>query len=148
MKRTEAENLLELGDLRLLKEDYQSTFDRIDEIADNLQNNAIDSANAIKDVWNETAGMLMSLTSVYKIFEEHKKIKELEKYMEIKNNVLSAGDKFVSASAEREARVSVTEFAKLRDLFASYIKSCEIAVNLFQSMLAYSRVELQKNFNE
>jgi len=148
MRYEDVEKSLELNNLSDIELDYIETFERVDEIADLLKNNQVDNPNDIKTVVTELAGIFMSLTSVSKLFVEYKKLNELTKYMKLKETAINDGEKFVAISAEREARLFVTDFAKLRDRFESYIKSCDITIRLLQSLLAYSRTELSKGMNE
>ena len=84
---------------------------------------------------NELSGAYTNLHTISALAESFKKNREDRRYGELKTEIENAGNKFVSASADREASAYVADYRRVRNIIASYVDSAALNINTLQSEL-------------
>jgi len=125
--------------LEALKEDIE----KIDYWSSIMKRGITVNPEEAKDALNDLTGRFMSLKTILSIAETEKKNRETRKYNEIKMAKENAKQKFVSASADKEASAFVGDYRRIRNLIQAYVDSCEKAISTLQSLLKYMGEEIK-----
>ncbi len=110
-------------------------FDKIDIIGEKLRKGIITTPVECTLILQELNGIFAFLNPIYKISEVQKKNREERSYVDIKIKTEKMGNKFVSASTDREASLSVANYRRVRSIFEGYIEICKGLIGSCQSLL-------------
>lgn len=131
--------------LPLVLENLKEDLNRIEYLAGLLRTQVANNPEEAVSVVNELTGIYMGLKTVLSIAETEKSNRELKAYETIKIETENKGDKFVSASAEKQASSSVASYRRVRNIIEAYVLSCEKAISTLQSVLKYAGEALKFN---
>lgn len=84
------------------------------------------------------------LSPLHQKFRAARENNELQTYMQLKNDAAVAGDKFVSAPAEREARYSVRELVEAEKVLEGYTAAVEQAILTSKKIIEVQMLERQQ----
>jgi len=105
-----------------------------------------DNPNEINKAIVELAGAYSDLRIALGLAEHYKKSKELERYMEIKTEIETNGEKkFVSASAEKEASRDVIPYRRVRNIIEAHKESADKSITGLQNVNNNLDKEMRKN---
>lgn len=145
MRILEIENLFQKEEtLSKVLEFCKQDFDKIDYYANTvLKSNLAENPEEAKKALNELTGVFMTLKPVISIAETEKKNREIREYDRLRIKIENAGDKFTSASVEKQASAYVADYRRVRNIVQGYLDACEKALSSLQSLLKYMGEELK-----
>jgi hypothetical protein len=135
----ELEKLLKQDDtLELIFEEIKEIFDKIDYYSRQAFDHQLDNPSVIDKALDVMQGCYGILEPLLAVAETEKFNREERTYCGIKMDKENAGEKFVDASAKKEASNAVAEHRRVRNIIESYVKVCEKAISVLQSRLKKS----------
>ena len=82
-------------------------------------------------------GVYSNLTTVLSIAESEKKNRQEREYNRLRIEIENAGNKFVSAQADKQSSAFVGDYRRIRNLIEGYVKAAEKQISSLQSVLKY-----------
>lgn len=133
----------------LINKEDEEVFAMIDEGAKFLRTVAFKTTSfipleSLTEQLSKMTGCFMYVTTGYNRKHVARENNEINKYMECKRDASVAGEKFVSAVAEREARNSVQDFATAEEVLEGYKLAAEQAINTLKRLIEVYSLERQK----
>lgn len=112
------------------------------EVIDNHSNNTMKSRICTNPCEAEGAlveitGAYGNLTTVLSIAESEKTNREEREYNRLRIEIENAGNKFVSAQADKQASAYVAPYRRIRNLISGYVSASEKQISTLQSILKY-----------
>jgi hypothetical protein len=112
------------------------------EVIDNNSNNVLKSRVAnnpeeAKGALVEITGAYCNLTTILSIAESEKTNREEREYNRLRIEIENAGNKFVSAQADKQASAFVGPYRRIRNLIEGYVNAAEKQISTLQSVLKY-----------
>jgi len=129
--------------LEILQKEY---FDRIDYHGDLFRSGALSDVGQLQNSLEELTGIYIKLNPIYSIAESIKKNREESFYMAKKISIENNGDKFVSASTDKEASNSVANERRVRNIIEGKVSACSQGISTCQSKMKFvgKEIELSK----
>lgn len=121
-------------------------FIKVDKSMLQLRKNEVRDPETCQEVLTKLAGYSGVLKPVLLLAMTEKKNREARYYNQKKEEIEKTGDKFTSASVEREASGKVASYRRVRNLIQGYVDVCEQAISVLQSKLKFLIAE--KNLGE
>lgn len=143
MRIFEIEKLFKSDDLNSIIKECREEIEIIDEYAEFLKCGNLDNEEAIKIALSKLTGAYMNLKTTLSIAETIKKNKELQYYIEIKEEVIkTSGEKaFKDGATQQEASYKVAELRKVRNYLEYYVDASEKGIITCQSILKQFKTE-------
>jgi len=117
-------------DLKKVVNESKQIFGEIDHIGEQLRNSSGDLPPGMYLEWLDKAtGCYVYLAPIHRKLKAIKTNKEAKEYMNLKLKASSNNEKFVSAVAERESSLVVSEERLVRDIFEGYVIATEAIIN-------------------
>ena len=126
--------------LKFLQEEY---FDKIDYHAGLLRGGALSDSVQLTSSLEELTGIYMELHPIFTIAETIKKNREEGAYMAKKIEIENKGEKFVSASADKEASNSVANERRVRNIIEGKVSACSQGISTCQSKMKFVGKEIE-----
>lgn len=126
-------------------EEYAEVIAKVDEYSDLALNHKLDNPAMIDKALDILQGCYGKLNPVLGFAEEAKQYQEDNNYHTIRQECEAQGNKFVSASADREASLLASPFRRTRNLFEKYVQICDKSITNLQSRA--KKMDQQKNLN-
>ena len=119
-------------------EECKEDFDIIDNISNNVLVSKIASnPEEAKGALLEVTGAYSNLSTVLAIAETEKKNRQEREYNRLRIEVENAGNKFISAQADKQASGFVAPYRRIRNIIGGYTGAAEKIISSLQSMLKY-----------
>lgn len=137
---------------KLVSDKDREVFNDVTEIWDNLRQsvlgkNTFKPMDTLSDWLSRLTGDYMYLTTRYTEVSVTRRNNEVAKYITLKKDAQVAGEKFVSAVAEREARNEIAEFAEAEHVFESYKDAAQQGILTIKKLIDVQTLELQREVN-
>lgn len=134
---------------KLITAQHQEAFDGVNDIAKSLRENALKTTSfrpidTLSEWLTRLTGLFMYLTTEFIRLHVARENNEIGSYIKNKMDVLAAGEKFVSAVAERESRNSVSEFVEAEKIVESYKDAAEQGILTLKKLIEIQMLELQR----
>lgn len=126
--------------LTLLQGEY---FDKIDYHSNLFREGRMSDTAQLHNTIEDLTGIFMELKSIYMIAMSIKENREDAYYMAKKIEVENRGEKFVSASAEREASSSVANERRVRNIIQGKLEACIQGITTIQSKMKFVGKEME-----
>lgn len=110
--------------LKKMLREADPIFTRVDNIAKEFLDGKTKETTYYYNTLEVLSGCYTHLVVGWKQLEAQKQNAEVRQYMVIKQECTTSGEKFVSASAEREASASVRQLRQVRNIFEGYVLAC------------------------
>ena len=139
MQYNDVENYFKTNNFEGLLSDCNSIFVTILELSDKFTSDgSIDNPETVKEIMTKLSGCYNSLKLVEIVSDITKQKEELLYYTNRKREIETKGDKFVSASTEREASSHVMDYRRVRNIVEGYLDICEKTISVCQSLLKFA----------
>ncbi|HEY0088463.1 MAG TPA: hypothetical protein VGB37_06445 [Candidatus Lokiarchaeia archaeon] len=125
--------------------DCQPYFDAIDDYNEKIFKNELTETTIleVREGKRKVSAAKANLEAIQKSAETFKRNNELQKYMELKNST-PKGEKFTSASGEKEAEAFVQLPRRVRNMIEGYIAKAETALKQLSDMLYDAKWDADK----
>lgn len=120
--------------LEKVLEELVDDFSVVDTWAKNLKGRVADNPEEIRNALQDLSGAYSNLRTVLALAESEKKNREVKRYNEIKIETENQGNKFVSASAEKQASADVADYRRIRNIILGYKESAEKMMSSLQNI--------------
>lgn len=134
--------------VNIVNEKDAEVFSQVAQIGDEFRTLAVKQAfNSVEwysERLNALTGAYMYLSARHGAVKTLRVNNEVSKYIQLKTECETAGGKFVSASAEREARESVSDFALAEHILESYLLASEQGILTSKKQLDIGQSEKQR----
>lgn len=145
MNYKEIEQHFEADDkLEGILEKAQEVFNKIDDISGKMRSGLLTTTIECSNTLQELNGVFAYLNPILKIAETTEKDKFERTYMDIKRDMEENKEKFVSASAEKEASTIIRNYRRISHIFEGYVEVCKVLIGSCQSLL--KALTEEKNF--
>ena len=121
----------------------KSEIEKVDEWSELLRDNQASNPEMAKQALGELTGVFMRLNVALSVANSEKKNREVRAYNRIKQETEQAGNKFVSASADKQASAEVADYRRIRNYIQGYVESCKSAMSSIQSVLKQIQEEMR-----
>lgn len=115
-------------------EELADDFKVVDTWANNLKGRVADNPEEIRNALQDLSGAYSNLRTVLALAEGEKRNREVKRYNEIKIETENQGNKFVSASAEKQASADVAPYRRVRNIVLGYTESAEKMIGVLQNV--------------
>ena len=122
--------------LEKLVQDSKPIFDKVNKIGAELREGVSRDLSYYEKTLDVLSGCYTYIYPIYKKLEAQKKNTEVAHYVLLKNNAEEKEEKFVSASADREASYFVKELRLARNIFEGYAVAAEVNINTCKKHLS------------
>ena len=134
---------------KLLTEQDTEVFTQVSTIAQGFRDVAMQKSNFRTLDWlteklSILTGAFMYLTTRYNQVKSARDNNELSKYIQLKQDAVAAGDKFVSASAERESAHEVRDLNEAEKVLESYKDASDQGILTAKKLIEVELLELQR----
>jgi hypothetical protein len=138
--------------LTLLTAEHEEAFKQIGDIATELRTGAMKNASFKPVDWyqerlNVLTGCFMYVSTAYGKIKATRDNNEVSAYIKSKMDSQVAGDKFVSAVGEREARHSVNDLVEAEKVLESYKEASEQGILTCKKIIDVLSIEMQRERN-
>lgn len=134
--------------VNIINEKDAEVFKQVAGIGDEFRTLAVKQAFSSTEWYSERLNVLtgayMYLSARHSAVKTLRVNNEVNKYIQIKTECETAGGKFVSASAEREARDAVSDFALAEHILESYLMAAEQGILTSKKQLDITQAEKQR----
>jgi len=127
---------------------YQSCFDEIDNIIEELKTDSLNTEPALLSAQTKLTGLYGSLITIFKMMQATKINIESKIFVSIEENYLknNPGQKALSAAKiEKLTNVEVGDYRMIRNVFEGYVLAAEKAIFTCQSNL--KNLKSERMFN-
>jgi hypothetical protein len=132
----------------IINEKDTEVFNQVAKIGDEFRTLAVKQAFSSTDWYsdhlNVLTGAYMYLSARHSAVKTLRVNNEVNKYIQLKTECETTGGKFVSASAEREARDAVSDFALAEHILESYLMAAEQGILTSKKQLDIAQSERQR----
>jgi hypothetical protein len=122
-------------DLATVLTEAEKYFVKIDECAKLMRTTQSDNFSVLNDILVKVGGYRAYLEPVLGLAMTYKKGNEMLEFDELAKAQIAKNEKVVAAQLEKAASLKVQDERKVRNIFQSYINSCEAIVRSIQSRL-------------
>ena len=127
-------------------EAVEKDIELVDYWADTRKTGVVQgNSEEIVKALNDLSGAYSNLHTVLALAETEKRNREDRKYGELRIQAENNSQKFVSASAEREASESVGSYRRIRNIIKNYVEAAALNINTLQSELKKLTIERQRH---
>jgi len=116
-------------------EECKSEIEKVDYWANVMKQGLTDNPEETKKAINELTGCYMLLKSVLAIAESEKSNREVRYYDKTRIELENAGEKFTSASVEKQASAHVANYRRVRNVIEAYVDASEKGISSMQSLI-------------
>ncbi len=117
-------------------EQAKPLFEEVKRICDTFLEDAdINNIEKYYEFQDVLTGIYGTLNTMYKELKAMKKNEEVKYYYELKIAAAANQEKFISASAEKEADYYVAPLRIAKDIFESYVETITMAINTCRSRI-------------
>ena len=145
MRILEIENYFQdEGTLGKVLDECKADFELIDYYANSvLKTKLANNPDEAKGALLVLAGVFSNLSTVLSIAITEKNNRETRAYDTLRIEIENAGGKFISASVEKQASLTVASYRRIRNIIEGYMNGCEKMIVSLQSTLKNEK----KNYN-
>ena len=123
------------NNLDLVLEEVKTEMAKVDEWSEMMRDGQTQNPEMCKQALSELTGVFMRLNTAFSVALSEKRNREVRAYNRIKQEIENAGNKFVSASAEKQASAEVADYRRIRNYIEGYVDACKTALSSLQSTL-------------
>jgi len=140
------EKLKTEGGLQDLYNYCETIFGILDKIHFAIKSRQVIDGNHVDEKLDKLLGYRGFIAPIFEAFEADMDANANAFYINRKHEIEQAGDKFVSASTEKAASLSVSKQRELRNLLRGYLNQIDIDIMVLQSKLKYysERAKLER----